>query len=65
MATWKRLTESGGREVDVNMDLVCLMHSDGDGTALHFAAGKSDRFLSWSVKEKTDEIHLKPPLRSI
>ena len=65
MATWKRVTDVDGRQMDVNMDQICFIIQHSDFATLHFAGGgQGDEFLVWNVKEKADEIHTANPLRS-
>jgi hypothetical protein len=64
MATWKRLTDSDGAQIDVNMDEVCFISHGEDYTTLYFSAGIGERFLTRNVRQRADEIHLMPPLRS-
>ncbi len=64
MATWKRVTDVDGRQMDVNMEQICFMIQHPDFTTLHFSGGQGDEFLVWNVKEKADEIHMANPLRS-
>jgi hypothetical protein len=64
MATWKRLTDSDGAQIDVNMDEVCFISHGEDYTTLYFSAGIGERFLTRNVRQRADEIHLMPPLCS-
>jgi hypothetical protein len=65
MATWKRVTDVDGRQMDVNMEQISFITQHKDYTTLHFSGGgQSDEFLVWNVKEKADEIHMATPLRS-
>jgi hypothetical protein len=66
MATWKRVTDVDGRQMDVNTEQICFIIQHSDFTTLRFSGGgQSDEFLVWNVKEKMDDIHMEKPLRSI
>jgi hypothetical protein len=57
MPTWKKMTEFGGRRVDVNMDAVAYMMSYDEGTTnLIFLAGKGDSFLELRVMGYITEL---------
>jgi len=53
MARWKRLTDVGGDDIDVNMEQVAHMQRIGDTTEITFAG--VERTLS--IKQTPDEIH--------
>jgi hypothetical protein len=65
MADWKRLTDTSGNEVDVNLDNVAYIIRYGDYTSITFSAGHGLGSISVSVKETPDEIHMAKPLRSM
>ena len=66
MATWKRLTRSGGEgsAIDVNMDLVIHLQRFKDFTKLHFSVRAEHEVYTLQVRETPDEIHKVKPLRS-
>ena len=57
MATFKRLKQTGGEEVDVNIDTVVHMQWYTDHTVIHFVTG------SLNVREMPDQILLARPSR--
>jgi hypothetical protein len=64
MALWKRLTNTDGLKVDVNMENVAYIFGIKDYTLVAFVAARGDAALQVAVKEKPDEIHKAKPLRS-
>jgi hypothetical protein len=52
MAMWKRLTDSHGGTIDVNLDQACFMEPTSGGTDIHFITGGKQ-----FAKETPDEIH--------
>jgi hypothetical protein len=63
MAHWKRLTDTDGDQIDVNMDAVAYLQEFKDHTAIHFAGGLSaeGKAMIAGVREKPDTIHLANP----
>jgi hypothetical protein len=41
MATWKRLTDFGKSPIDVDLDTIAYMCSNGSGTEIHFNSGQT------------------------
>jgi hypothetical protein len=66
MAHWKRLTGTGGDQIDVNMDAVAYLHVSKDHTAICFIGGRNaeGKAMVVIVKEKPDTIHLANPLHA-
>ena len=66
MAHWKRLTGTGGDQIDVNMDAVAYLHVSKDHTAICFIGGRNaeGKAIIVGVKEKLDTIHLANPLHA-
>jgi hypothetical protein len=58
MAIWKRLTDSSGNSLDINLDQVAFLRRTGSVTAIHFVGGETDQESSMTVavKETPDEI---------
>jgi hypothetical protein len=65
VANWKRLTNTDGMKVDVNMDNVAYIQGLEDYTLINFVAGRGDGVLSVAVTEKPDAIHMANSLRSM
>jgi hypothetical protein len=42
MATWKRLTIIGKSLIDIDLDTIAFMCSNGKGTEIHFNSGDTD-----------------------
>jgi len=59
MATWKRLTDTNQRKIDVNVDSVAYFQPFEKHTSIHFIGGEP----RINVKETPDQIHLADPLR--
>ena|GEM_PF-1680392 len=59
MATWKRLTDTNQRKIDVNVDSVAYLHPFEKHTSIHFVGGEP----RINVRETPDQIHLADPLR--
>jgi hypothetical protein len=62
MATFKRLTHSGGEQVDVNMDAIVHIQQHPNHTTIFFAVYDGRQVHTVFVKETPDEIHGKSPL---
>ena len=64
MTTWKRLTDTDNRMVDVNLDNVTHIVRDFESpvTTLYFVGGSDPRAIN--VKETVDEIQMKPTVRT-
>jgi len=58
MAIWKRLTDSSGNSLDINLDQVAFLRRTGSVTTIHFVGGETDQESSMTVavKETPDEI---------
>ena len=41
MATWKRLTDIGKSLVEIDLDTIAFMCSNGKGTEIHFSSGQT------------------------
>ena len=41
MATWKRLTGIGKSPIEIDLDTIAFMYSNGKGTELHFNSGQT------------------------
>ena len=41
MATWKRLTDIGKSLIDIDLDTIAFMCSNGKGTEIHFNSGQT------------------------
>jgi hypothetical protein len=41
MATWKRLTGIGKSPIEIDLDTIAFMCSNGKGTELHFNSGQT------------------------
>jgi hypothetical protein len=41
MATWKRLTGIGKSLIDIDLDTIAFMCSNGKGTEIHFNSGQT------------------------
>jgi hypothetical protein len=61
MATWKRLTDTNQRKIDVNLDSVAYLQPFEKHTSIHFLGGEA----SINVTETPDQIHLADPLRHV
>ena len=67
MAHWKRLTGTGGDQIDVNMDAVAYLHVSKDHTAICFIGGRNaeGKAMAVGVKESltpfTWQIHSTQP----
>jgi hypothetical protein len=59
MATWKRLTDTNQRKIDVNIDSIAYLHPFEKHTSIHFIGGEA----RINVRETPDQIHLADPLR--
>ena len=59
MATWKRLTDTNQRKIDVNVDSIAYLHPFEKHTSIHFIGGEA----RINVRETPDQIHLADPLR--
>jgi hypothetical protein len=57
MATWKRLTTTQDKPVDVNLDLVCTITEFEKHTNLIFGAPDREGQYVLTVKERPDDIH--------
>jgi hypothetical protein len=61
MATWKRLTRTGGEgpPIDVNLDLVIHMQwfANHSNAILYFAVPDGEGVRSLHVRESPDQIH--------
>ena len=59
MATWKRLTDTNQRKIDVNVDSIAYLQPFEKHTSIHFIGGEA----RINVRETPDQIHLADPLR--
>ena len=39
MATWKRLTDIEKSRIEIDLDTIAFMYSNGNGTEIHFSSG--------------------------
>ena len=41
MATWKRLTDIEKSRIEIDLDTIAFMYSNGEGTEIHFSSGQT------------------------
>jgi hypothetical protein len=41
MATWKRLTDIEKSRIEIDLDTIAFMYSNGNGTEIHFSSGQT------------------------
>ena len=60
MATWKRLTDVGKSGIEIDLDTIAFMCSNGKGTEIHFNSG-----TTLTVRESPEAVaRPKSPVRS-
>ncbi len=59
MATWKRLTDIGRSPIEIDLDRIAFMYSNGSGTEIHFNSGQT-----LTVRESPEAVaKLRSPTR--
>jgi hypothetical protein len=51
MATWKRLTDVGKFDLEIDVDTIAFMYSNGNGTQITFNSGQT-----LTVRESPEDI---------
>ena len=60
MATWKRLTDIEKSRIEIDLDTIAFMCSNGSGTEIHFSSGQT-----LTVRESPEAVATrKNPVRS-
>jgi hypothetical protein len=55
MATWKRLTDIGKSLIEIDLDTIAFMCSNGKGTEIHFNSGQT-----LTVRESPEAVARRP-----